>query len=146
MDTDVEARRGEAPDEGLREAVWTLARLARLIEQVCQESGLSLPQYRLLVIVSQRSQRAGELAGRAAVSRPTLTALVDGLERQGLLRRTRVAGDRRGILLELTGAGTDALARAEKNLCLRLEELIHESGAAGLIEDLHALATVLDHR
>jgi DNA-binding MarR family transcriptional regulator len=104
--------------------VRLLARLARVAEQTCQSTGISLPQYRLLVAVSGRAQRASELAASVGVSRPTLTSLVDGLEAAGLLRRVPVPTDRRGIRLEPTPAGCDAMARAERALSARLLQLI----------------------
>ena len=42
----------------LRAGIRLLARLARVAEQACQTTGISLPQYRLLVTISGRSQRA----------------------------------------------------------------------------------------
>jgi DNA-binding MarR family transcriptional regulator len=101
-----------------------LARLARVAEQTCQSTGISLPQYRLLVSASGGSQRASELANAVGVSRPTLTSLVDGLEQAGLLRRMPVPTDRRGIRLELTDEGRTATARAERALAVRLLRLI----------------------
>ena len=105
-----------------------LARLARVAEQTCQSSGISLPQYRLLVSISGRPQRASELAASVGVSRPTLTSLVDGLEQAGLLRRVPVPTDRRGIRLELTEEGRMATTRAEKALTARLLLLIDGNG------------------
>lgn len=101
-----------------------LARLARVAEQTCQSTGISLPQYRLLVSVSGRPQRASELAASVGVSRPTLTSLVDGLEQAGMLRRVPVPTDRRGIRLELLEDGRIATARAERALTARLLELV----------------------
>jgi len=106
--------------EDLRPAIRLLARLARVAEQACQSTGVSLPQYRLLVSISGQSQRASELATAVGVSRPTLTSLVDGLERGGLLRRAPVASDRRGIQLVPTEAGRAAVRRAEDALAQRI--------------------------
>jgi len=108
-----------------RAGIRLLARLARVAEQTCQQTGVSLPQYRLLVSASQGPQRASELAAAVGVSRPTLTSLVDGLELSGLVRRVPVPTDRRGIQLELTQAGHDAAIRAENALGQRLMELIN---------------------
>lgn len=102
-----------------------LARLARVAEQTCQSTGISLPQYRLLVSAASGPQRASEVAAAVGVSRPTLTSLVDGLEQAGLVRRVPVASDRRGIQLELTDAGREATVRAERALSLRLLELVN---------------------
>jgi len=98
--------------------------LARVAEQACQSTRVSLPQYRLLVSISDAPQRASVLAAAVGVSRPTLTSLVDGLEQAGLLRRVPVPSDRRGIRLELTEAGRAATARAEHALADRLLPLI----------------------
>jgi len=121
-----------------------LARLARVCERVCLETGISLPQYRLLVSLSGQPQRASELAASVGVSRPTLTSLVDGLEQSALLRRVPVPTDRRGIQLEPTDAGLEAIARAEDVLSERLLHLIdHESvGAVG--EVVSTVAAALD--
>jgi DNA-binding MarR family transcriptional regulator len=69
-------------------------------------AGMTLPQFRVLGRLHEREYRAAELADSLEVGRPTLTAIVDGLERRGLVARTReVPGDRRGVLLRLTPAG-----------------------------------------
>ena len=124
-----------------RSGIRLLARLARLAERTCVAAGISLPQYRLLVSASRRPQRACELADAVGVSRPTLTALVDGLEDAGLVRRVPEPTDGRGTLLELTRAGHDATSRAERALTARLLELID-----GDVEDLvgHVKSVVLE--
>lgn len=116
------------PGAEARAAVRLIARLARIAEQTCQKTGISLPQYRLLVSVSGRPQRASELAASVGVSRPTLTSLVDGLEQGGLLRRVAVPTDRRGISLELTPQGREATAKAERALIARIAALVDADG------------------
>ena len=135
----------EVPQGGdFREGIRLLARLARVAEQTCQATGISLPQYRLLVSASEGSQRASELAAAVGVSRPTLTSLVDGLEQAGLVRRVPVATDRRGIQLELTQAGREATCRAEHALSIRLMTLLNgEAGSVvplvhGVVSDIGA--------
>jgi DNA-binding MarR family transcriptional regulator len=118
------AQRPEVEPLDFTAGIRLLARLARVAEQTCQATGISLPQYRLLVSVSGGPQRASELAASVGVSRPTLTSLVDGLEQAGLLRRVPVPTDRRGIRLELTEGGRMATARAERALTARLLRLI----------------------
>jgi DNA-binding MarR family transcriptional regulator len=131
-------------DPAFRDGIRLLARLSRVAELACRESGISLPQYRLLVSASGRTQRASELAARVGVSRPTLTSLVDGLEQGGLLRRTPVANDRRGIQLVPTAAGREAVARAEAALAARLSRLA-PPGAAHVVRDVVAsLGAALD--
>ena len=128
----------------LSTSVRTLARLARVAEQACQSTGISLPQFRLLVAVSDSSPRASELAERVGVSRPTLTSLVDGLERNNLLIRKRVATDRRGIQLEPTEDGLAAVTRAEFALTERLSGLVAPEHAGVATRIANAVGKALD--
>lgn len=121
-----------------------LARLARVAEKACQESGISLPQYRLLVSISSHPQRASDLALRVGVSRPTLTSLVDGLAQSNLLRRVPVPSDRRGIQLEPTDEGHDAIRRAESVLSSRLLELVPRDVASAVAPVVSAVEAALN--
>jgi DNA-binding MarR family transcriptional regulator len=135
------ARIGEVTPD-FRAGIRLLARLARVAEQACQSTGISLPQYRLLVSISGRPQRASVLATRVGVSRPTLTSLVDGLEQAGLLRRAPVPSDRRGIQLIPTDAGQLAIGRAENALSQHLVELFDRNMtkiASDIISELDAV-------
>lgn len=124
--------------------VRLLARLARVAEQACQSTGISLPQYRLLVSVSGRPLRASELASRVGVSRPTLTSLVDGLEASGLLRRRPVPSDRRGIELEVTPRGLEAVGRADEALRERMLRLIRPEDLAPVSRLVREVVSALD--
>jgi DNA-binding MarR family transcriptional regulator len=125
-------------------AVRAVAILSRQFERQCLEIGLSLPQYRLLLFVRRGPQRAAELATQAAVRRPTLTALVDGLEKEGLLARRAVEGDRRGIRLELTPKGSEMLDRAEAHLCDLLDRMLKHGDGQRVLAGLEELLVVLD--
>jgi DNA-binding MarR family transcriptional regulator len=127
-----------------RSGIRLLARLARVAELACQETGISLPQYRLLVSITGRPQRASELAASVGVSRPTLTSLVDGLEQAGCLRRAPVLSDRRGIQLVVTDAGRAAVARAEQELTRRLRELAGPDAARAVERVVAAIGAALD--
>jgi DNA-binding MarR family transcriptional regulator len=63
---------------------------------------------------------AGQLAQRLGMDRPKLTGLIDGLERRGLVVRSRDRGDRRRILLTLTPSGAQWLAPLVEETCRRL--------------------------
>ncbi len=128
----------------LRNGIRLLARLARVAEQACQSTGISLPQYRLLVCVSAEPKRASELATAVGVSRPTLTSLVDGLEQGGLLRRVPVPTDRRGIRLEPTAEGRAAVKRAEVALTDRMLQLVDAKTAGEVSELVATLSAALD--
>jgi DNA-binding MarR family transcriptional regulator len=124
--------------------VRTIVFLAREFERACQESGISLPQFRLLLFLRDGPRRAGELAARVAIKRPTLTALVSGLERDGRLRRNSVAQDGRGIHIQLTDKGLDDLERAEATLARLVEALSSKGEQESILDALDQLAQVLD--
>jgi DNA-binding MarR family transcriptional regulator len=129
--------------EGLSAAIRLLARLSRVAETSFQETGISLPQYRLLVELDRCPRRPGEIAVELGVTRPTITSLVDVLVRNGMLLRVRVEGDRRGVRLETTLAGRQTLVRAEAMLAERLAPLLDRTRAAAASEIVSAVESAL---
>jgi DNA-binding MarR family transcriptional regulator len=134
---------------GTGAAVRALARLARLLEHACEQ--LTLPQYRLLAMVASGDERATQLAGRLALSKPTVTAVVDGLVERGMLVRSEVAGDRRAVKLSLTPAGRTALAATEAAMSERLAGVLircddPELARAGLVQLGQALDQAVAER
>jgi long-chain acyl-CoA synthetase len=130
--------------EDIRAAVRTLARLSRLLERGGGE--LSLPQFRLLTMV-ERGQRASFLAGRLAVAKPTVTALVDGLVERGYVCRAQEPDDRRATHITLTPAGRRALKAAEVAMSERLENVLgHTGDRQAVLDALADLGAALDAR
>lgn len=76
---------------------------------------MTLPQFRVLDLIATSPERASRIAERAAISRPSLTGVLDGLEQRGWVRRVDVEGDRRGVGLEVTASGRRALVAAERD-------------------------------
>jgi DNA-binding MarR family transcriptional regulator len=67
------------------------------------EAGASVPRLRLLYAVHCHGpQKMADLADELTVTPRNVTALVDGLEAEGLVRRIPHATDRRVTLVELT--------------------------------------------
>ena len=89
------------------------ARLAKAVEKAVGEVDLTLPQYRMLAHLADGTSAASVLAGNLAVSRPSLTALADGLVARGLVERRADPADRRRVDHVLTAQGQDALAAAD---------------------------------
>ncbi len=103
-------------DPELTDGIRVLARLALVADRICTDAGISLVQYRMLFVIAEQPQRAGHLADRLAVSRPTLTAASHSLVDRGLVVREPVAGDGRGVQLRLTPAGATALRQVEEGI------------------------------
>jgi DNA-binding MarR family transcriptional regulator len=114
------------------ETVRTIARLARVLERSCGE--LTLPQYRLLAMIHEGSERATALAGKLALAKPSVSAMVDALVERELVTRARVDGDRRAVRLQLTAAGEAALRRAEATMAENLQPLLDRCEDATVVD------------
>lgn len=82
------------------------------------------------------------LADKAGVTRATMTGLIDGLERDGLVERIFDPQDRRRISVKLTQAGQDRLDTVMPDYYSRLRECmsgLSESQRAGLHEMLELI-------
>jgi DNA-binding MarR family transcriptional regulator len=107
-----------APEE---QAVWrSFLDVSRLItehmnRQLSDESGMSLPEYEILVALSEapdRRLRMSELADRVISSRSRITHTVGRMEERGLVYREACLDDGRGVLCVLTDAGFAVLEAA----------------------------------
>jgi len=125
-------------------AVRSIVFLYREFERVCRDEGISIPQYRLLLYLRHGPKRAGELAARAAIQRPTLTSLVDGLEKDGRLRRVQVEADRRGVRLELSDTGMRDMRAIEAKLSELIEGLVEGDEADEILDAFTKMARILD--
>jgi DNA-binding MarR family transcriptional regulator len=122
--------------DDLHRAARTIALLGRVLERAAGD--LTLAQYRVLAMVSAGDERASLLAGRLAITKPSVSAVVDGLVERGYLAREPVDGDRRAIRLRITTDGTKALGAAESAMAERLEPLVDA------VEDRTAFINGLD--
>src|SRR3954449_9978300 len=90
--------------------------LLRHVRAVDGESGLSPARLSVLsVLVFGGPRTIGQLAAAEGVRSPTMTALVNQLEADALVRRTRTGTgtDQRQVLVEATAAGTRRMRTAQ---------------------------------
>jgi DNA-binding MarR family transcriptional regulator len=73
------------------------------------------------IIASQPDCRVYDIAGALAITTGGVSKLVDSIEASGYCRRRPNPGDRRSSIIELTPAGTKALARATKTFEAELQ-------------------------
>ena len=112
------------PAQDYREAAELRAALRRLThstEEVARRNKLTPRRYELLLFV-QAANDGGEAVTVTSLCEPlqttqgSVTQLVEGAVRAGLLKRTTMPGDRRSSLLELTARGRQRLERAYSEL------------------------------
>ena len=128
-------------------AAHALATGARRLERALGD--MTLPQFRVLAVVASSPERASRIAERAAVSRPSLSGVLDGLVTRGWVCRHVVDGDRRGVRLEVTPAGETALAQARDAAAHAVAAALEEMPAddrAEVCRGLVLLAAAFDAR
>jgi DNA-binding MarR family transcriptional regulator len=105
-------------------------KLTRLQRQQISGMELTPAQYSVLRLLWQRDGlQFNELASACCCSPPTITGVVDTLEKKGLVRRVSNPQDRRSLLLRLTDAGR-AMEGATPGL-----DMIFEGCCGGLARD-----------
>ena len=123
-----------------------IARLSRVLENHTA-TDLSLSQYRVLGLLASGHERAGDLAARLAVTKPTLTALVDGLVDRGYVVREALPGDRRAVRVAITDGGRDAAEAAGRGFRAVLDEVLgYCADADAVLAAIDALRLALDAR
>lgn len=106
------------------DSVRVIARLARIFETRLADEPMTLPQFRVLAFLSEGEWAASALADWLAVSRPSITALVDGLVERGWVERRESPDDRRRVLHQITPAGVEVLATSSSHLADTLDALL----------------------
>lgn len=95
------------------ESSWALH--TRLEDDLRAATGLSMPDYHVMVVLSEapgRRLRMGELAERLVFSPSRLTYHISSMVRRGLVRKQACPADRRGQEAVLTDTGLAALEAA----------------------------------
>ena len=129
-----------------------LRRILRATElygrELAQSAGLTAVQFRVLQVVAERgSCTSKDISRRMGVSQATVTALVDRLVRQDMVRRQRSETDRRQTDIVLTEKGRGTIARAPDALqqrYVRKFEALADWEQAQLISSLERVADMLD--
>lgn len=101
----------------VEEVLITLRRMIRAIDlhsrQLAQQHGLTVPQLMVLKEIEQQSEPSlVEVARGVHLSKPTVKSILDRLERQGWIQRSRSSRDRRRLILTSTHAGRVLLEAA----------------------------------
>lgn len=90
--------------DGFGEAMSRL--MVDQLQKHLSELDLTLPQVQVLRILhKQGAVPAGKLALCLKISAPAMTQLTDRLLRKGLIERRASEGDRRAVLVSLSGSG-----------------------------------------
>jgi len=82
------------------------ARIAQSFSEEMRALGTSLQAWRVLAALRDRDdQRVSELSDHTSIEISTLSRVLDGMQKQGLIARRRTPGDGRVVTLHVTAAG-----------------------------------------
>lgn len=127
----------------LHAAVLHLLRLLAREDRASGQSPARLSALSVLVFGGPRP--IGQLARDERVAAPTMTRLVAGLERDGLVTRTTDAADRRSQRIEATDRGRDILIAGRARRVAALAALLAEIGRADR-DTLTRATDIIDER
>lgn len=120
-------------------AARSILRLSRHLTHALDDVGLSPAQYRVLAMLAEGDGMASRIAGQMAVTKPSITALIDGLADRALVERRPHPTDRRRRTLCITPAGVTRLREADTIAAARLESIAaHLPDAGAALEALAA--------
>ena len=122
-----EARRDVEVSRPILGVMRADGRLSRALEEAVAPSGLTLPKFTVLMeLASTPDGRLPlhEICRRLLKSAPNMSALIDRMERDGLVRRQRDQRDRRVVAAAITKRGWDSLRRGAPAVFAAEKELL----------------------
>jgi MarR family 2-MHQ and catechol resistance regulon transcriptional repressor len=113
------------------------------VREVITGFGLTEPQFAVLEALHHLGPlRASDLAGKLLRSGPSITSVIDNLEKAGLVERAQCSEDRRVCYVRLTADGEDRIRRIFPAVAGRITGLLSSLEPAEQ-EQLAALARKL---
>ena len=126
-------------------------RLARFINQLMREqlagSPVTVQQCYTLEALMEQSRTMSELAGEVAIHQSTLSRIVEKLEKQGFVKRTRPAENQRKVEVNITEKGRQMYQYLDSQcnqMISGLIDLIPAQEQEALLTSLEAVTRLLD--
>jgi len=132
----VTSRKPDVPAEAVADRLHSAAiHLLRQLRKEDDASGLSAPRLSALsVVVFGGPLTLGQLATAEQVRPPTMTRIVTGLEKDGLVQRVGDDRDRRLTRIQATARGHKVLAAGRARRIEKLAAAVRRLGGAELAE------------
>jgi DNA-binding MarR family transcriptional regulator len=121
----------------------TTVLMDRLDRDLRTQHGISMPEYEILVRLSEapgRAIRMAELADAVSHSRSRVTHTIARLEREGIVVRGQCSDDGRGVSAVLTDQGFSLLESAAHTHVTGVHDYLIANADAG---ELHALGNIM---
>ncbi len=139
--------RAEIQCRSLAEELGPLLRgLVLMLRRETSHLVMTPAQATVLATLTEASRRISDLSEYAGVTQPTMTVLIDRMERQHWVERVADPGDRRAVRVQITPKGQEAIgllvAARAASLTHRLEALTPDQRAA-IADALPALTALI---
>lgn len=119
-------------------------KLRTLFDAFAKEHDMTLPRARALFLLSNhKCMTQTELAAALEIETPTLVRLIDGLEKQGLVTRRVVEGDRRAKHILLTEAAHGQVEELQQVAELLRIKILKDLTEQDLDEGLRIMQLIL---
>lgn len=132
-------------DRMLRAIRRVILKTSRYSRNLARSSGLTIPQLLCLRAIRDLAQEhdevtAARVSARVGLAAPTVSRILERMERAGLIERVRNSPDRRRVLIHLTPTGQQRLAGIPTPL---QEQFVNRVAALGQ-EDQRRLVASLE--
>jgi DNA-binding MarR family transcriptional regulator len=117
--------------EALMNVWWTANLLRKVSTKFFQESLSSDAQFNILILLkdSPTPLTQKELSQKLLVDKSNITGLLDRLEKQRLIKREAVLGDRRSYHIKLTKQGDELVMKLDKAYQKKVREIMNDLSA-----------------
>jgi homoprotocatechuate degradation regulator HpaR len=124
-----------------RESVMSMFR------PVLKQFSLTEQQWRIIRALNdhpRQEMEAGQIARVCCILSPSLTGVLERMDRDGLIRRSRVASDQRKVIVSLTPQSQALVKRISPLIDEQYRSLEHRIGAKALAEAYRLLDTLIE--
>ena len=123
-----------------------LQEINRVLDNFFAAYGLTQGRFALLSLLMNQPDglKPSHLADRAGVTRATVTGLLDGLERDGLVKRAAGSGDKRSRLVKMTPVAHGLMEGVLGEYFRRTSRWLGGVSGGGRRTLIGALSTILD--
>lgn len=99
------------------------------VRPALNEAGITEQQWRIIRLLAENSTLDfQDLSEKASILRPSLTGILNRLERGGLVMRLKPASDQRRVFIKLTNEGSKLYHKTSQRVAIGFNQLEQEFG------------------
>lgn len=118
-----------------------------MFRPILKQFSLTEQQWRIVRALHDhpaQEMEAGQIAKLCCILSPSLTGVLERMERDGLIQRSRVASDQRKVIVSLTPQSQTLVKRLIPNIDQQYDRLAHKIGVERLAESYRLLDILIE--